>query len=63
MNFFQRLVKYLREVRMELKKVHWPSRRELLVYTGIVLVTVLVVSLFFWLMDTAFLALLRLIIR
>jgi preprotein translocase subunit SecE len=48
---------------MELKKVHWPSRRELLVYTGIVLVTVLVVSLFFWLMDTAFLALLRLIIR
>lgn len=32
-----RLVTFLKEVRNELGKVSWPSRRQLTVYTGIVL--------------------------
>jgi preprotein translocase subunit SecE len=35
-----RLMRFLREVVSELTKVIWPSRRELVVYTGVVLVFV-----------------------
>lgn len=35
---------FLREVRQELKKVAWPSRRELFAYTIVVLVTVVVLT-------------------
>ena len=41
MKLLNRLVKYLREVRMELKKVQWPSRREFVVYTGVVVLLLL----------------------
>ncbi|MGH2654192.1 MAG: preprotein translocase subunit SecE [Actinomycetota bacterium] len=42
---------FLREVRQELKKVAWPSRRELLAYTVVVLVTVVVVASFVFGLD------------
>jgi preprotein translocase subunit SecE len=42
---------FLREVRQELKKVAWPSRRELLAYTVVVLVTVVVVTSFVFGLD------------
>jgi preprotein translocase subunit SecE len=35
---------FLREVRQELKKVNWPTRRELFGYTLVVLVTVVVLT-------------------
>jgi len=35
---------FIREVRQELKKVNWPTRRELLTYTTVVLVTVVVLT-------------------
>lgn len=63
MKLLKRLVKYLHEVRMELKKVQWPSRREFAVYSGVVIVVVVVFGLFFWGLDTLFLAALRLIIE
>lgn len=40
-----RLKKFVREVRAELKKVTWPTRNELVSYTGIVFVAVIIVSL------------------
>jgi preprotein translocase subunit SecE len=60
--FIQRFLKFLHDVRIELKKVHWPSKREFTVFTGIVLFVVLVVGVFFWGLDTVFLAVLQLII-
>ncbi len=42
---------FLREVRQELKKVAWPSRRELLAYTIVVLTTVVVVTSFVFGLD------------
>ena len=42
---------FLREVRGELKKVNWPSRREMLTYTVVVLVTVVVVTSFVFGLD------------
>jgi preprotein translocase subunit SecE len=44
---------FLQEVRAEASKVTWPTRRETLITTGIVIVMVLVASLFFVAVDQA----------
>jgi preprotein translocase subunit SecE len=46
-----RLVRFLREVVSELSKVIWPSRRELVVYTGVVLAFVSFMVAFVALLD------------
>lgn len=45
------LLLFLRQVVEELRKVVWPSRRDLLSYTGVVLVFVVVMMLFVSLLD------------
>jgi preprotein translocase subunit SecE len=42
---------FLREVRQELKKVAWPTRRELLAYTLVVLVSVIVLTSYVFGLD------------
>ncbi len=44
---------FLRNVWAELKKVHWPNRKEIITYTGVVLVAVAIVSVLIWLVDSA----------
>lgn len=44
--------KFLRGAYNELKKVHWPTRREVTVYTIVVLVAVVAVGLMIWLFDS-----------
>jgi len=46
----------------ELKKVRWPSRKELTSYTVVVMVTVLLVTLYFWVLDIGISSLVDLII-
>jgi preprotein translocase subunit SecE len=46
-----KFTKYLREVRSELRKVAWPNRKELITYTIVVVVTVVVVAVFSGLVD------------
>lgn len=46
-----RLIRFLREVVSELSKVIWPSRRELVIYTGVVLVFVSFMVAFVALLD------------
>ncbi len=60
--FGGRIVKFFREVRTELKKVLWPSRSEVLFYTGVVLVTVALVTVSIWVIDSVVTQLLKLII-
>ncbi|HWP98247.1 MAG TPA: preprotein translocase subunit SecE [Syntrophomonadaceae bacterium] len=36
----------------ELKKVHWPDRRQLTTYTGVVLVAVVLMGGIIWLFDS-----------
>jgi preprotein translocase subunit SecE len=43
--FFERIVRFIREVVAELQKVNWPSRNELITYTSVVLVFVVVMML------------------
>ncbi|PSL41308.1 protein translocase subunit secE/sec61 gamma [Salsuginibacillus halophilus] len=44
-------IKFLRDVGREMKRVTWPTRQELVKYTGVVLATVLFVTVFFALVD------------
>ena len=44
-------VTFLQEVRSELKKVHWPTRKETYAATGVVLVIVGLVALYLGLVD------------
>jgi preprotein translocase subunit SecE len=54
--------KFFKEVRAELRKVNWPGRSELVTATGVVLATVVGVSLLMLLLDSAFSQLLQLIL-
>ena len=55
------LGKFLKEVRAELKKVHWPTKKELGNYTTTVLITVTAIAVLIYLMDQGILAALGLI--
>jgi len=48
---FKRLIKFLREVKLELKKVSWPSRKEISGSTGVVIVTVIIVAVYLGILD------------
>ena len=54
-----RVKRYIREVKAELKRVIWPTKRELVSYAGIVFVTVIFVAALIWLLDTGFARLLK----
>ena len=51
---FARLVRFLREVVAELRKVIWPGRQDLITYTTVVLVFVVVMTAIVALFDFAF---------
>ncbi len=50
--FFTRVKRSARASLNELKKVHWPSKKELITYTGVVLVTVAVIAVLIWVVDS-----------
>ena len=50
----ERLVEYLKQVRGELRKVNWPTRREVIGYTVVVLVTVTVLTALVFGLDLSF---------
>ena len=49
--FFKRIAKWFREMRSELKKVVWPSRKQVINNTIVVIVMVIIVGIFIWLFD------------
>ena len=50
---------YFKGVKIEMKKVVWPTRDELFSYTGAVIGVCAVFALIFWLIDTGVLAALK----
>ncbi|MTI94245.1 MAG: preprotein translocase subunit SecE [Firmicutes bacterium] len=56
-----KIINFFKDVRRELKKVVWPNRQELTTYTSVVLVTVGVVTLIVWVLDSLYLGVLDLI--
>ena len=53
------LKEYFKGVRLEMKKVVWPTRKELSSYTAVVLVACAFFALAFWIIDSGFLAALK----
>ncbi|MGQ9603427.1 MAG: preprotein translocase subunit SecE [bacterium] len=60
---FEKIKTFMKEVKIELKKVTWPSRYELRGSTGVVILTVLLFTLVIWLVDQGFARLVGLIIK
>lgn len=54
---------YFRGVRTEMKKVVWPTKKELGSYTAVVLVVCAFFALAFWAVDSGFLALLKAVLN
>ena len=49
--FWKPAEQFFREVRVELKKVTWPSRKETIASTSVVLITVILVAFFLGIVD------------
>lgn len=49
--FWKAANQFFREVRVELKKVTWPSRKETIASTSVVLITVILVGFFLGIVD------------
>jgi len=50
----QRFVEFLKEVRVELSKISWPTRAELKESTIVVIISVIVITLFIGAVDQVF---------
>jgi preprotein translocase subunit SecE len=61
-NIMSRIVQFFREVRVELGKVVWPSRREALKSTGIVVLFCFIVAVFLGIVDFGLARLIGLIV-
>lgn len=56
---FQGISQFFREARMELKKVKWPTRKELMAVTVMVIILVLVVSIYLGILDYGLIKLIK----
>ncbi len=54
MRFLNRIVTFLKEVKVELKKVNWPTRKQTIKYTLIVIGVSLAVAVFLGGLDFLF---------
>lgn len=61
LRFWAKATQFLREVKIELKKVTWPSRKETMTSTGVVIILVIIVSAFLGLVDVGLSSLIRLV--
>jgi len=61
-NFLQKSIQFLREVKIELKKVTWPTRKQTMGSTVVVIVLVVIISLFLGLVDFGLSSLIRMVL-
>ena len=61
-NFIEATFQFLREVKVELKKVTWPSRKQTIGSTVVVLVLVLLISIFLGVVDMGLSQLIRVVL-
>ncbi len=57
------IAKYFRGIKSEFKKITWPSFKQIINNTSTVIISVVVIGLFIFLLDTAFGAILNLFIK
>ncbi|MBU1712448.1 MAG: preprotein translocase subunit SecE [Proteobacteria bacterium] len=62
-NYYQRALQFLREVKIELKKVTWPSRKQTIGSTVVVIILVVIISLFLGVVDIGLSSLVRVVLQ
>jgi preprotein translocase subunit SecE len=62
-NFITRSLQFLREVKMELKKVTWPSRKQTIGSTVVVLVLVTIIAFFLGAVDIGLSSLVKVVLQ
>lgn len=62
-NYLNKGLQFLREVKIELKKVTWPTRKQTLGSTLVVIVLVMIIALFLGLVDIGLSGLVRVFIQ
>jgi len=62
-NFIDKSIQFLREVKVELKKVTWPSRKQTMGSTVVVLIIVAIISLFLGVVDAGLSGLIRAVLQ
>jgi preprotein translocase subunit SecE len=66
MNFkenYKKAVQFLKEVKIELKKVSWPGRKETIVSTYVVIIVCFIIAIFLGIVDLGFSKILKIILR
>jgi preprotein translocase subunit SecE len=59
---FQKIVQFLQEVQLELKKVVWPTRKDTLASTSVVLIIVIIIAFFLGMIDLGLTRIIRVIL-
>ena len=62
-NVIDKSIQFLREVKVELKKVTWPSRKQTMGSTVVVLVIVSIISIFLGVVDAGLSGLIRAVLQ
>ena len=60
--FFAKTKRSAKATMNELKKVHWPTKKELITYTEVVLATVVIIAAAIWVVDSVIAGLFGLIL-
>lgn len=59
----KQILQFIREAREELRKVTWPTRDEITSFTIVVVVTLVVLSIFLWGVDSVLMSLIQLVMK
>ena len=62
-SIFTKTAQFLREVKVELKKVTWPSRKQTIGSTAVVIALVMLISLFLGVVDFGISSLIRIVLH
>ena len=62
-NFIGKSIQFLREVKVELKKVTWPSRKQTMGSTLVVIILVMIISLFLGVVDIGLSGIIRVVFQ
>ncbi len=59
--FYEKIPKYLKDVRVELKKVTWPQKDQIVTSTFVVIIVVIILTVFVGILDLIFIQLLKMV--
>jgi preprotein translocase subunit SecE len=58
----EKIIRFLKEAKSELKKVTWPTRKQTLASTSVVIIVVVIVSIFLGIVDFGLAKVIRLVL-